>query len=85
MYSAYVLRSQKKDIFYIGHTQNIEKRLLEHNSRGNKKWAGRYQPWILVYIENFETRGQAMEREQYLKSLKRGNKWKELEQKFLLG
>ncbi|HEY5534834.1 MAG TPA: GIY-YIG nuclease family protein [Ignavibacteria bacterium] len=36
MFCTYVLKSIKNDRFYVGHTQNIEKRLQEHNNNESK-------------------------------------------------
>ncbi len=67
MYFVYVLRS-KFGKLYIGHTNNLERRVAEHNlgfSRYTSRVAG---PWALVYKEPFNTRSGAMKRERELKT-----------------
>ncbi len=53
--------------YYYGSTENIEKRLQEHNS-GFGKYTSKYAPWELVYFECFETRSEAVKREKYFKT-----------------
>lgn len=48
-------------------TQNIERRLLEHNS-GKSKFTSGHTPWQLVYTEAANDTDQARTREKYLKS-----------------
>jgi putative endonuclease len=62
-----VLRSGETGRRYIGSCQNIDDRLSRHN-RGESK-ATRYGvPWMLVHQEHFETRSEAIRREQYFKT-----------------
>ena len=48
-------------------TQNLERRLKEHNS-GKSKFTSSYIPWILVYHEFATSTEHARKREKYLKS-----------------
>ena len=67
MFYVYVLKSSTHHSRYIGSTQDIKKRLLEHNNGKCRYTKGR-SPWKLVYKEELETRGDAMKREKFLKS-----------------
>jgi len=67
MYYLYIIKSIFRNKFYTGCTQNIENRLNEHN-QGKCYWTKRYKPWIIHYIEKFESRQKAFSREKYLKS-----------------
>jgi len=78
MYYAYVLRSLKNGRFYTGSTDNIERRLLEHNS-GKSKYTSHVGPFQLLYFEAFAIRQEAVKREMALKS-GQGRQW--LKQKF---
>ena len=62
MFFVYILQSQKDLSFYVGQTDNIERRIVEHNSSKNKYTKNKV-PWKLVYKEFFVTRGEAMKRE----------------------
>ncbi|MFH0772315.1 MAG: GIY-YIG nuclease family protein [Candidatus Omnitrophota bacterium] len=69
MYYAYVLKSKKNGKHYIGHTENIERRLYEHNAVTDKcKFTYISGPWDLMFFENFSTRSDAMKHERFLKS-----------------
>ncbi len=69
MYYVYVLKSQKDGNLYIGQTSNLNQRLVSHNS-GRIKSTKRQTPLELIHVEEFETRGEAMEREKALKDIK---------------
>ena len=67
MYYVYVLRSKKDNKFYTGITDNLERRIREHNQGKNFSTKDRGQ-FEQVYFEKVETRILAREREKYLKS-----------------
>ena len=67
MYYIYVLRSLRNGRLYTGSTDNIERRLAEHNS-GKSKYTRMTRPFVLVYNEEFKTRSGAYKRELFLKS-----------------
>jgi putative endonuclease len=66
-YFVYVLQSQADGGLYTGSTQNIEKRLREHNA-GRTKSLRHRRPLCLLYTEEFQTRSEAMSRELYFKT-----------------
>jgi len=65
----YVLQSQRTKKFYIGCTERLPSRLVEHQSGQNVSTRGR-GPWEVVYQEQFGTLSEARRREQQLKSWK---------------
>jgi putative endonuclease len=65
----YILRSCCDNSFYIGFTQNPERRLLEHNS-AKSQYTRTKIPWELVYSEAFPTKSEALKREHFLKAQK---------------
>lgn len=67
MYTVYVLQSLKDGGLYIGFSNNLERRLLEHNS-GNTKSNKSRVPFKVIYQESSSGRVNARKREQYLKS-----------------
>ena len=67
MYYVYVLRSLINRRLYTGSTQDIERRLKEHNS-GKTKYTSSTKPFELVYKETYNTRLEAVRREKFLKS-----------------
>lgn len=69
MFYTYVLKSKKNSKLYTGHTENLERRILEHNSnKDREKFACANGPWELVFFETFDTRSDAMKYERFLKT-----------------
>ena len=72
-YFIYILQSESSGRYYIGHTDDLQKRVAQHNdpkytlTTFTKKHRG---PWKLVYFEMFETRAVAMKREREIKAKK---------------
>ncbi len=66
MYFAYVIKNENGDL-YKGHTEDIERRVEEHNS-GATKTTRKSDSWKLAYCEEFKTREEAIKREKYFKS-----------------
>ena len=51
---------------YVGYTNNIKKRLLDHNrSKGAKYTKGRF--WSIIYKKKYLTKSKAMKEEYILK------------------
>ena len=73
--SVYILRTSS-DTLYIGQTNNLEKRIKEHQSKSSKsaKYTRYFQSFELVYLESFLTRAEAMKREWQLKQWSRAKK-----------
>jgi putative endonuclease len=69
MYYTYILQSEKSDNLYIGHTENFERRLCEHNSNQAKSIKNK-GPWNIIFKKEFQSRGEAMKFEIKLKSIK---------------
>lgn len=76
IYYVYILECSDKSL-YTGCTNNIKKRLTEHN---NSKRGARYtkirRPVILKYFESFKTLKKARNREAEIKSWPRKKKLK---------
>ncbi len=75
-YYVYVIYSEHFDKYYIGQTNNPKFRLSQHNSE-KAGFTKRYQPWSIIYAENFKTRSEAVKSEKYLKSLKNKERLKQ--------
>jgi putative endonuclease len=64
----YVLVSEIKGLrFYVGISENIDRRIAEHNSGKTKSTKG-YIPWQLFFFEKHNSRKEARHREKYLKA-----------------
>jgi len=69
MHYVYILYSKRLDRYYVGRTENIEKRLVDHNA-GRSTYTRRGRPWVLVYKEEFERKAGAIDRETEIKRRK---------------
>ena len=67
MYYIYVLQSIKDGKFYTGFTDNLERRIKEHN-RGDEPSTKPRMPFELVYFEWCINKKDAIAREKYLKT-----------------
>lgn len=67
MYFVYAISSKTKKYIYVGLTNNLERRVGQHNS-GKEKTTKPYAPFKLILKERYATRKEAREREKVLKS-----------------
>ncbi len=68
-YFVYALKSLERNYIYVGLTNNVERRVGEHNN-GYNKTTKPYRPFILLLNEEFPSRKLAREREKELKTTK---------------
>ena len=63
----YMLRSNsKKSVTYVGYTNDLERRVKQHNSGKGAKFT-RGRQWKLIYKEFFKSKNKAISREYYIK------------------
>ena len=68
MFYIYILYSPGTDKFYVGYTNDIERRLQEHNELSDNSFTSKYRPWILKSsFEVGNNRGVAMKIEKHIK------------------
>jgi putative endonuclease len=68
MYFVYVLYSPSSNKTYTGFSNDVDRRLFEHNVSETKGFTLRYRPWILIHSESFELKMEAMKREKFFKT-----------------
>ena len=68
MYSVYILYSKSGAKTYVGYTNDIVRRISEHNVTESTGFTLRYRPWILVRTEDYQTKSEAMVREKPLET-----------------
>ena len=73
-YSTYILSDRKRNTFYIGVTDNLERRVLQHKTGVGSIFTKKYQIKVLLHFEIFPTMFQAIRREKQLKKWRR--EWK---------
>ncbi len=67
MYNVYVLKSINFPKSYVGITDDLGRRLNQHNN-GYNTFTKRYMPWEIIHKEECASRIEARGRERYLKS-----------------
>lgn len=65
----YILYSSSLDQYYIGHTENVQDRILRHTNPGSKS-TKKANDWLVKYTEGFESRHEAVRRELEIKNKK---------------
>ena len=70
-FHTYILFSHSRNKFYIGSTNDIQRRLIEHNSGQNTSTKFGL-PWDLIYSKEFSSKSEAIRLE--IKIKKRGAK-----------
>lgn len=80
----YILRCADRS-YYVGHTDDIEKRMAQHESGELGGYTAKRRPLELVYSQSFSTRDEAFAAERHLKGWRRAKKealirgdWEEL-------
>ena len=73
MNCTYLLRCSDNTL-YCGWTNDLSKRLANHNAGKGAKYTRSRIPVTLVYYETFETKQEAMKREAAIKKLSRKEK-----------
>jgi len=62
----YIIQSQVDQSYYKGFSENPPKRLVQHNA-GECTYTSRKTPWVLVYVEEIQSKRDALIREKVLK------------------
>jgi putative endonuclease len=71
LFFVYILRSAQSGKFYTRQTNDLDRRMQEHNDplHNDRKYTTRNTgPWELLHREVYATRSEAMKRETWLKS-----------------
>ena len=63
----YILQSEKNKRYYVGVTNNVERRIGEHNL-GKVKSTAPYKPWSLKRKEEYPDINTAYKRERFIKA-----------------
>jgi putative endonuclease len=76
MFDVYILRSEATGKYYTGSTEDLDRRLREHNGElpgpGRSTPGGR--PWTLVFRASYPSRAGAMAAERFIKAMK-SHRW----------
>ena len=67
MFFVYILRSTRDDKLYVGYTNNVRRRLEEHNL-GKVAITKNRRPFKLIYLEGYLNQQDATIREKFFKT-----------------
>jgi len=71
MFYIYILFSESSRIYYVGYTNDVERRLAEHNDDAYHKFTSKHRPWVLKrFFPVSDIRGEAVKVERYIKKQK---------------
>jgi putative endonuclease len=71
MHYVYLLKSKKTNTFYLGCTNDLRKRLTQHNAN-KSEFTKNKGPWEVKYYEAYFSKNDAFQREKQLKKNKSG-------------
>ena len=66
-HAVYILYSVRSNRNYTGYTSNLIQRLYSHNIFG-KDSTSKYRPWLVIHVEFYDTKEEALKKEKYYKS-----------------
>ena len=71
----YILTNKNRSVLYTGVTNNLHKRLKQHEDKTNpNSFTAKYNAHYLIYYEKFSWIHQAIEREKEIKNYSRAKK-----------
>ena len=70
MFYVYILYSDKCNRFYVGYSEDVEKRLEFRHNKGKVKSTKNCMPYVLMKKKSFETKLEAIQEERRIKKLK---------------
>jgi putative endonuclease len=73
-YYVYVMQSSSRRALYIGMSNNLHRRVLQHKTQESEGFTGTYDAVRLVYWESFDDVRKAIGREKQLKNWRREKK-----------
>ncbi len=68
MWYVYVLESTKNKTFYTGITDDVSRRLSEHNSKQGGVYTSKFGPFSLIFYEAYLNKKDAINAELFFKS-----------------
>ena len=71
MYCVYILYSVSRNKYYVGSCQDIDRRLKKHNTN-HAGFTGGAADWIVKWIEQHQSKGEALQQRNRLKTGKAG-------------
>ena len=73
-YHVYILTNVKRNVMYVGVTNNLENRVAEHRAGKGGAFTRQYRVNTLVYAEEYQYIDDAIAREKQIKGWRRSKK-----------
>ena len=73
-YYVYILTNFHRTVLYIGVTNDLGRRIKQHQAKKNEGFTSKYNVDILVYFEKYQDIRNAIKREKQLKGWSRAKK-----------
>jgi putative endonuclease len=73
-YFVYILTNIKRDVMYIGVTNDLERRIADHGDGRGGSFTRKYRLNTLVHVEEFQYIDEAIAREKEIKGWRRSKK-----------
>ena len=71
LYYIYILYSQTSDLYYVGYTNNYQRRLRQHNESEKNTYTSKHRPWFIKAIfECGNNEADAIRLEKFIKKQK---------------
>jgi putative endonuclease len=72
-YYVYILLCEDGS-YYTGHAKDVKRRVEQHKKGRGARYTRIHEPEKIVYVEEFDSLGEAMKREREIKSLSHSKK-----------
>ena len=74
-YYCYILSNKNRTVLYVGYTDNLKRRITEHQKGKGALFTKKYNVSDLLYLEDFVESKSARKRENQLKNWHKEWKW----------
>ena len=64
----YILFSEEHNKTYVDFTSNLIERFKSHNYLSKKGYTIKFRPWMVIHVEFFTTKSEALKREKLFKT-----------------
>jgi putative endonuclease len=81
LYYCYILTNKNRTVLYIGYTEDLNKRIEQHQNGTGTSFTKKYNVTELIYIEEFKDKKEAKKREKQLKNWHKEWKWNLIKEK----
>ena len=81
LYHCYILTNKNRTVLYIGYTEDVKRRLEQHQNGTATSFTKKYSVIDLIYLEKFKDKKEAKKREKQLKNWHKEWKWNLIKEK----